>query len=59
MGNMRNACKIFIREPERKKPLGRHRCGCEDNIRTDLREVGWEGVAWIRLAQDSISGGFV
>jgi hypothetical protein len=24
----------------------------EDNIRMDLREVGWEGMDWIRLAQD-------
>jgi len=52
MGNMRNACKIFIREPERKKPLGRHRCGCEDNIRTNLREIVFKSVNWIHLAQD-------
>jgi len=25
---------------------------CEDNIRIDLREVGWEDVDWIHLAQD-------
>jgi hypothetical protein len=24
----------------------------EDNIRMDLKEKGWEGVAWMRLAQD-------
>jgi hypothetical protein len=24
----------------------------EDNIRMDLREIGWEGVKWICLAQD-------
>jgi hypothetical protein len=24
----------------------------EDNIRMDLREIGWEGVDWIHLAQD-------
>jgi len=24
----------------------------EDNIRTDLREVGWGGVDWVHLAQD-------
>jgi hypothetical protein len=24
----------------------------EDNIRTDLRELGWEGVDWMHLAQD-------
>jgi len=25
----------------------------EDNIRIDLREIGWEGVDWIHLAQDT------
>jgi hypothetical protein len=34
------------------QPLRRHRCKCEDNIRMDFREVGWEGVDWIRLDQD-------
>jgi hypothetical protein len=24
----------------------------EDNIRTDLKEIGWESVEWIHLAQD-------
>jgi hypothetical protein len=24
----------------------------EDNIRMDLREIGWEDVDWIHLAQD-------
>jgi len=24
----------------------------EDNIRMNLREVGWEGVDWMHLAQD-------
>jgi hypothetical protein len=24
----------------------------EDNIRVDVKEIGWEGVEWIHLAQD-------
>jgi hypothetical protein len=24
----------------------------EDNVRMDLREIGWEGVDWMHLAQD-------
>jgi hypothetical protein len=24
---------------------------CEDNIKTDLKEIGWESVDWIILAQ--------
>jgi hypothetical protein len=26
--------------------------GWEDNIRTDPRETGWEGVGWMHLPQD-------
>jgi len=32
--------------------IGRPRCKWEDNIRMDLKEIGWEGVDWINLAQD-------
>jgi hypothetical protein len=32
--------------------LGRPRHRWEDNIRVDLKEIGWEGVDWIHLAQD-------
>jgi hypothetical protein len=35
---------------EGKSPLGRPRHGWEDNIKTDLREVGIDEVNWIRLA---------
>jgi hypothetical protein len=38
----------------RKEALRRARCRWEDNIRMDLREVGWEGVDWIHMAQDRI-----
>jgi hypothetical protein len=32
--------------------LGRPRRRCVDNIKIDLREIGWEGVDWIDMAQD-------
>jgi hypothetical protein len=32
--------------------VGRFRRIWEDNIRMDLREAGWEVVAWMHLAQD-------
>jgi hypothetical protein len=38
--------------PEEKKPLGKHRHRCEDNIKMDLREIGRDGVDWIHLTQD-------
>jgi hypothetical protein len=33
------------------RALGRPRRRWEDNIRTNRREIGWEGVGWMRLAQ--------
>ena len=38
--------------PEGKRPLGRTRCRWEDNIKTDLQEVGCVGMDWSELAQD-------
>jgi hypothetical protein len=39
---------------EGKRPLGKPRCRWEYNIKMDLvREIGWDGVDWIDLAQDS------
>jgi hypothetical protein len=47
---MRNAYNILVGKPEWKGPLGRPRRKWED-IRMDLREVWWESVEWIHLAQ--------
>jgi hypothetical protein len=35
-----------------KRPLRRPRRRWEDNIKMDLREIGWEVVDWLHLAQD-------
>jgi hypothetical protein len=52
MGDMRDAYKILVRIPERKRLLGRPKHRWKDNIRIDLREIGWEVVDWIHAAQD-------
>jgi hypothetical protein len=52
MGEKRNTCTILVRKPEGKRPLGRPRWRWEDNIKMDLREIGWIGKGWIDLAQD-------
>jgi hypothetical protein len=40
-------------KPEQKTLLERARSRWEDEIKMDLREIGWEGgVEWIRLDQD-------
>jgi hypothetical protein len=43
---------ILVGKPEGKRPLGRSWRRWEDNIKTDLNEMIWEGVDWIHLAQD-------
>jgi hypothetical protein len=44
MGGMRNAYEIVVGKPEGKRSLGRPRSKWEDNVRMDLREIGWEDV---------------
>jgi hypothetical protein len=34
------------------RPLGRSRRRWVDNIKTDLREIGWVGMDWIELVQE-------
>jgi hypothetical protein len=51
-GEKMNAYKILVRKPEGKRPLGRPRRRWEDNIKMDLKEIGWGGIDWIDLAQD-------
>jgi hypothetical protein len=48
----RTAYRVLVGRPEEKKPLGTPRRRWEDNIKTDLREIGWGGMDWIYLAQD-------
>jgi hypothetical protein len=43
---------ILVGKPEGKSPLGRQRRRCVENIKMDLREIGWDGMDWIDLAQD-------
>jgi hypothetical protein len=52
MGAIRNAYTILVGKPAGKRPLGRliHRWG--DNIKMDVREIGWGGMDWDHLAQN-------
>jgi hypothetical protein len=52
MGEEGCAYRILVGRPEGRRPLGRPRHRWEDNIKTDLREVGWGSMNWIELAQD-------
>jgi hypothetical protein len=52
MRERRGVYRILVGRPEGRRPLGRLRRRWEDNIKMDLREVGWEGMDWIELIQD-------
>jgi hypothetical protein len=43
---------ILVGKPERKRPLGRPIHRWVDNIKIDLRDIGWNVMDWIDLAQD-------
>jgi hypothetical protein len=53
VGERRNAYKTSVEKPEGKRPLGGRRHIWEDNIRMDLKEIWWEGLDGIHLAQDT------
>ncbi|KAJ4427976.1 hypothetical protein ANN_23989 [Periplaneta americana] len=52
MGESRNAYRMLVGRLRRKRPLGRPRSRWEDNIKMDLREVGYDDREWTNLAQD-------
>jgi hypothetical protein len=51
-GKKSNACRVLVGKQEGKSPLGRPRPMWVDNVKKDLREIGWGGEDWIELAQD-------
>jgi hypothetical protein len=52
MGEKRNAYRILVGMPEGKRPLERPRCRWVDNIKMDLREIGWDVVDCMDIVQD-------
>jgi hypothetical protein len=52
MEEKRNAYRILVGKPEGKRSLGRPRCRWVDNIKMDRREIGWDGMDWVYVAQD-------
>jgi hypothetical protein len=41
MREKKSAYRIFMRKPEGRRPLGKHRHRWEDNIKMDLQDLGW------------------
>jgi hypothetical protein len=50
--DMRFGYRILVGKPEGKRTLGIRRRRWVDNIRMDVREIGWDGMDWIELAKD-------
>jgi hypothetical protein len=50
-GEVRGAYNILVGRPEERRPLGRPRRKWED-IKMDLREIGFGDVDWVHLAKD-------
>jgi hypothetical protein len=52
MGERRGAYRALVGRPEGRRPVGRPRRRWEDNIKMNLREVGWAVMDWTNLVQD-------
>jgi hypothetical protein len=50
-GEKSNAYRTLVGKPAGNILRGRPRRRCEDNIKMDLREIGWCGMDWINLTQ--------
>ena len=48
----RGVHRVLVGKPEGRRPFGRPRGRWEDNIKTDLQEVGGSFGDWMELAQD-------
>jgi hypothetical protein len=53
MGKKGNEDKLWVRKPEGRRPLGRLRRRWVDNTTMYLGEIGWDGLDWTGLAQDT------
>jgi hypothetical protein len=49
MGKKMNVFNILVGNLEVKRPLGRPRRRWMNTSKMDLREIGWDGMAWIGL----------
>ena len=45
MGEERGVYRVLVGKPEGRRPLGRPRRRWVDNIRMDLQEISWIGLA--------------
>jgi hypothetical protein len=48
-GKKRNAFRLLVGNPERKRPLGRSRRKRVDIIKMDIAEITWGDVVWLTI----------
>ena len=53
MRGRRGVYRVLVVKPEGKRPLGGPRHRWEDNIKKDIQEVGYGGMDWIEMVQNS------
>jgi hypothetical protein len=46
--------RVLVGKSEGKRLLGRPRCRWEDDTKIEIKEIRWEDVDWIHLAQDRV-----
>jgi hypothetical protein len=51
-GVKRTTFRVLVVKMEGKRPLGRFRHRWEDNMKMELKEIGWGGIYWIHLVYD-------
>jgi hypothetical protein len=51
MGYNWNVYTALVGKPKGKTRLEGTRRNSQDNIKMDLREVGWDGMGWVHLIQ--------
>jgi hypothetical protein len=51
-GEKRYAYRILVGMSEGKRPLRRPRRRLVDSIKMDVRDIGWDSMDWIDLAQN-------
>jgi hypothetical protein len=51
-GAKTNSFRILVGRPEGKRSLERPWLRWLDNVKLNLRKIGWHGMDWIDLAQD-------
>ena len=52
MEEKRRVYSVQVKRLDGKRPLGRPKCRCKDNIKNDLQEMGQGDIDWIAPAED-------